>query len=62
MEDWRCRAELDQRVFAGGIEENIPPVRTLICEELGFFGIELKETQNAANADVISPAAVGLRV
>jgi acetate kinase len=48
---------LDTLVFAGGIGENAPPVRARICEGLGFLGIELEESQNAANAGVISTAA-----
>jgi acetate kinase len=46
---------LDTLVFAGGIGENAPPVRTRICAGLGFLGIELDESRNAATAPVISP-------
>ena len=55
---------LDTLVFAGGIGENAPVVRARICEGLEFFGIELEEKQNAANAGVISAAAsrVSVRV
>jgi acetate kinase len=55
---------LDTLVFAGGIGENAPVVRSRICEGLGFLGIELEESQNAANAGVISTAAsrVAVRV
>jgi len=45
---------LDTLVFAGGIGENAPPVRARICEGMGFLGIELDETRNAATAAVIS--------
>jgi acetate kinase len=45
---------LDTLVFSGGIGENAPPVRTRICEGLGFLGIELNESRNAENAAVIS--------
>ncbi len=48
---------LDTLVFAGGIGENAPTVRTRICDGLGFLGIELEEKQNMANAGVISAAA-----
>jgi acetate kinase len=48
---------LDTFVFAGGIGENAPPVRTRICEELGALGIELDESRNAATAGVISTNA-----
>ena len=40
---------LDTLVFAGGIGENAPAVRARICDGLGFLGIELEETRNAAN-------------
>jgi acetate kinase len=45
---------LDTLVFAGGIGEKAPIVRTRICEGLGFLGIELEEKRNAANEGVIS--------
>jgi acetate kinase len=45
---------LDTLVFAGGIGENCPSIRALICEGLGFLGIELNEARNAENAAVIS--------
>jgi acetate kinase len=48
---------LDTLVFAGGIGENCPVVRSRICEGLGFLGIELEEKRNAANEGVISVAA-----
>jgi len=45
---------LDTLVFAGGIGENSPIVRSRICENLEFLGIELDEKQNKANAPIIS--------
>jgi acetate kinase len=45
---------LDTLVFAGGIGENAAPIRTRICDGLGFLGIELDEKRNVANAGVIS--------
>jgi acetate kinase len=45
---------LDTLVFAGGIGENSPILRTRICEGLGFLGIELEEARNAENAPLIS--------
>jgi acetate kinase len=48
---------LDTLVFAGGIGENAPLIRTRICEELGFLGIELDETRNVAPEPVISADA-----
>jgi acetate kinase len=55
---------LDTLVFAGGIGENAPAIRTRICDGLGFLGIEIDEQQNAANGAVISVAAspVAVRV
>jgi acetate kinase len=45
---------LDTLVFAGGIGENAPLVRSRICDQLGFLGIELNDEQNAKNAPLIS--------
>jgi acetate kinase len=45
---------LDTLVFAGGIGENAAPIRSRICDGLGFLGIELDEKRNVANAGVIS--------
>lgn len=45
---------LDTLVFAGGIGENSPDIRSRICIGLGFLGIKLEETKNKANAPVIS--------
>ena len=55
---------LDTLVFSGGIGENAPKVRARVCQGLGFFGIEIDENQNAANAGVISRDAsrVAVRV
>ncbi len=47
---------LDTLVFSGGIGENAAPVRTRICENLRFLGIEVDELTNAAHAPVISKA------
>ena len=55
---------LDTLVFAGGIGENSPIIRSHICESLGFLGIELEGKQNVENEGVISSAAsrVAVRV
>jgi len=45
---------LDTLIFAGGIGEESPVIRSRICEGLGFLGIELEERQNIANAPIIS--------
>jgi acetate kinase len=47
---------MDTLVFAGGIGENSPVVRTRICEGLGFLGIELCESRNSVTPGVISSA------
>ena len=45
---------LDVLVFAGGIGENAPEVRSRICADLGFLGVRLDEKRNAANEALIS--------
>jgi acetate kinase len=45
---------LNTLVFAGGIGENAPEMRTRICSGLEFLGLELDEVRNAANGPVIS--------
>ena len=55
---------LETLVFSGGIGENTPAIRQRICERLGFLGVTLDGSSNAANEGVISahPAAVTVRV
>jgi acetate kinase len=55
---------LDTLVFAGGIGENAPVVRTRICNGLEFLGVELEEKKNSANEAVISSGSsrVAVRV
>ncbi len=55
---------LDTLVFAGGIGEHMPAMRERICAGLGFLGITLDESANAANAGLISAPAgqVAVRV
>ena len=45
---------LDTLVFAGGIGENAAVIRARICEGLAFLGIEINDTRNVVNADLIS--------
>jgi acetate kinase len=47
---------LDTLVFAGGIGENAPSIRTRICDGLEFLRLELDETRNAVSEEVISAA------
>jgi acetate kinase len=53
---------LDTLVFAGGIGENSPEVRSRICDGLAFLGITLDDARNAANAPVISAEGSTLAV
>ncbi|HEX8173659.1 MAG TPA: acetate kinase [Pyrinomonadaceae bacterium] len=39
----------DALVFTGGIGENSPDVRALICDDLGWLGLELDEEQNLSH-------------
>ncbi len=45
---------LDTLVFAGGIGENAPTIRSRICEGLQFLGVELDGTRNADAPGLIS--------
>ncbi len=45
---------LDTLVFSGGIGENSAVVRARICSGLGFLGIEIDASRNAAHQDIIS--------
>jgi acetate kinase len=53
---------LDTLVFAGGIGENAPAVRSRICDGLGFLGVELDEAANGRNDAVISASSAGVTV
>ena len=55
---------LDTLVFAGGIGENAPVIRSRICADLGFLGIQLDQNRNASSEPVISAATgrVAVRV
>ncbi|MBY0460505.1 MAG: acetate/propionate family kinase, partial [Gemmataceae bacterium] len=45
---------LDTLVFAGGVGENAPEIRARVCDGLGFLGVRIDPSRNAANAAVIS--------
>jgi acetate kinase len=47
---------IDALVFSGGIGEHAPEVRASICDGLGFLGVRLELSANAANAPLISTA------
>lgn len=53
---------LDALVFTAGIGENSAPVRRLICERLGWLGIELDDAANDRHATRISTARSGVEV
>lgn len=38
----------DAVIFSGGIGENSPRIRSAICEEMGWLGVELDEERNSA--------------
>lgn len=40
--------QVDNLVFTGGIGENVPLIRQLICDKLNLFGVKLAERKNAA--------------
>jgi acetate kinase len=53
---------LDTLVFSGGIGEHAPAIRSRICRELSFLGVELVEEQNAIDAPLISRPATRVHV
>ena len=52
-----CMGGLDALVFTGGIGEHAAEVRRRVCLALGWLGLTLNETANAANAVHISTEA-----
>ena len=55
---------LDTLVFAGGIGENSPAIRARICDRLQFLGIDIDESRNEANENLVSTpeSSVAVRV
>jgi acetate kinase len=53
---------LDTLVFAGGIGENAPVIRSRICDGLEFLDLQLDHARNTANAGVISRNVGGVTV
>ena len=45
---------LDTLVFSGGIGENAPVIRSRICKDFDYLGIEIDEEENKKNATIIS--------
>lgn len=55
---------MDTLVFAGGIGENAPTIRSRICAGLEFLGVHLNDTRNARSAPLVSAdsGSVAVRV
>lgn len=53
---------LDALVFTGGIGENAAPIRQAVCAGMGWIGVDLDVSANAANATVISTELSRVRV
>ena len=55
---------IDTLVFAGGIGENSPVIRSRICRGLEFLGIEIDENRNTKNDPLIATekATVAVRI
>jgi len=53
---------LDTLVFAGGIGEHSPAVRSQVCKGLTYLGLELDETKNRHSEAIISSAASKITV
>lgn len=55
---------IDTLVFAGGVGENSPVIRSRICKGLEFLGIEIDEEKNKTNNSLITTnkAKVAVRV
>jgi acetate kinase len=52
----------DAIVFTGGIGENSPQIRSGVCRDLGWFGIELDPTTNASGPAERKVSSAGSRV
>lgn len=53
---------LDILVFSGGIGEHSPQIRSKICDDLEFMGIELDEVHNMNNEKLISSEKSKIKV
>lgn len=53
---------LDALVFCGGIGENAWRIRERVCQDFGWLGLELDETQNRAGETIISSQRSRVRV
>jgi acetate kinase len=53
---------VDAFVFTGGIGENAKEVRTEICKDLEFFGVNIDEQKNDDNEEIISTDSSKVKV
>lgn len=53
---------IDTLVFSGGVGENAASIRDRICRNLGFLGVRLDATRNAAGTGRISASPDGVAV
>ncbi|MEE9314853.1 MAG: acetate/propionate family kinase [Rhizobiaceae bacterium] len=53
---------LDAVVFTGGIGENAAPIREKICDDMNWLGMELDETRNRKNEQIISSDRSRVRI
>src|ERR1700756_4817911 len=55
---------LDMLVFSGGIGEHSAPVRSSVCNGLGFLGVSIDDAGNQANSSTLSTrgSKVGVRI
>jgi acetate kinase len=53
---------LDALVFTAGIGENSPAVRHSVCEQLGWLGVKLDESQNEQHADRLHDSTSAVEV
>lgn len=53
---------LDTLVFSGGIGQHAAVVRTRICRDLSFLGVDIVEDRNAIDAPLISASAARVQV
>jgi acetate kinase len=69
---WRVRREvgalvatlggIDALIFTAGVGENAPPIRQMVCEGLGAFGLMIDPARNAAGAETISADSSPARI
>ncbi|WP_176084045.1 acetate/propionate family kinase [Martelella sp. HB161492] len=45
---------IESLVFSAGIGENSAPIRKMICDNIGWLGVQIDDEANAANAEIIS--------